>query len=94
MSVVCDDLLPPANNGSALPVARPNRRVLGTNIDFQLSNAVDKDPVPTRIAVRQPVDTNLDTRATRAVLQTVDPLAIDLGHFDARRYNVAYRIYP
>ena len=53
-----------------------------------------KDSVLARIAMHQPVDTYLNTRATRVILQTVDPLSIDLGHFDAHRRTVSYRIHP
>jgi hypothetical protein len=44
--------------------------------------------------MHQPVDTHLNTRATSAILQTIDPLSIDLGHFDEHRRSVSYRIHP
>jgi len=44
------------------------------------------------IAVGQPIHSHLDAGAACAILQVIDPVAIDIGHLYAHAYSVVYGI--
>ncbi len=47
-----------------------------------------------RVSVNEPIDSNLDSSTSRAILEVVDPVPIDCRHSDAHAPIVVYRLRP
>lgn len=66
-------------------VARPE-------IDLQLGHAVGEAAMLPGGSADQPIHTHLDAGATRTILESIDPVSIDLGSLNLHAYSVSHML--
>src|ERR1700686_1035961 len=61
-------------------------------VDFKFADSPGENPILTRVAVGHAIHPHLHASAGSAVFESVDPIPIYPGHFDAHRPTVSHGI--
>ena len=63
------------------------------NIDFQFRNTVGEIAMLPGVSVYESVDAHLNPSAGHLILESIDPVSIDLGHLYTHAHSVSYGLH-